>query len=289
MSQPNLPFWSIPPGLWKGETVVILGGGGSLTREQVDHVRGKRVRIVAVNKAYQLAPDADMLWGTDCGRFWQWCGGPGRLRKSEPDALEFAGEKVTLWSPDLPGDHGRFLPALAEAGVKILRHRGDGWHTGLELEPGRVRGNNAIAQLLSSVVPQAGPRRVILLGCDMVRRESGGRQVNGRWHELWPDAEPHYESQSKQRCHLATISVGGRTLELGWFDDPVYAEKTARRYQEHVNAGCLPQPELGLHGLIPRFATFAVELERQKIEVVNCSPGSAVTAFRQARLEDELP
>jgi len=53
---------------WVGERVVILGGGPSLTQEQVDYVRDK-ARVIAINTAYQLAPWADVLYFADAKWF----------------------------------------------------------------------------------------------------------------------------------------------------------------------------------------------------------------------------
>lgn len=170
--QPDLPFWSIPRS-WEGDAVAILGGGASLTQEQVDYCRDK-CRVVAINKAYRLASWADWLWGCDPHGFWQW----------EPNALEFAGTKITLWSPDLRPERARHLPELAACGVKILRHMGSGMHTGLSDNPGWVRGNNGGYQAINAAA-LTGAKLIILLGMDMRA---------GHWHEPWPMPEPNYET-----------------------------------------------------------------------------------------------
>lgn len=56
------------PRLWPGATVVIIAGGASLTREDVEFCRGK-ARVVAVNDAYRLAPWADLFYACDA-RWW---------------------------------------------------------------------------------------------------------------------------------------------------------------------------------------------------------------------------
>ena len=70
MNIPELPYWSIPK-CWPGECVAILGGGFSLTQAQVDHCRG-RCRVIAINRAFKLAPWSDWLYGCDSDRFWTW-------------------------------------------------------------------------------------------------------------------------------------------------------------------------------------------------------------------------
>src|SRR5688572_2955592 len=60
------------PRLWPGYTFVCIGGGPSLTVEDVEVVKQAamtdQVKVVAVNDAYRLAPWADVLYGFD----WQW-------------------------------------------------------------------------------------------------------------------------------------------------------------------------------------------------------------------------
>ncbi len=62
-----MTFYSIPR-CFDGDTVVVVGGGPSLTSEQVALARRAqargRCRIVAINKAFTLFPEADWLWGT---------------------------------------------------------------------------------------------------------------------------------------------------------------------------------------------------------------------------------
>src|SRR4026207_2563324 len=56
------------PQLGPGETVVILASGPSLCLEDVEYCRGE-ARIIAVNNAWELAPDAEGLGAAD-GRWW---------------------------------------------------------------------------------------------------------------------------------------------------------------------------------------------------------------------------
>lgn len=58
------------PGLWRGETAFILGGGPSLKGFDFERVRGQG-RVIAVNNAFIKAPWADMLYFADV-RWWRW-------------------------------------------------------------------------------------------------------------------------------------------------------------------------------------------------------------------------
>lgn len=67
--------------------VVILGGGPSLTQEQIDLVRGK-ARVIAINNAYLRAPWADVLYAPDA-RWW-------RRHGSRAELHAFQGQRCCL-------------------------------------------------------------------------------------------------------------------------------------------------------------------------------------------------
>jgi len=131
----------VVPVLCPGGTVVCLGGGPSLTREDVEACRGKAT-VLAINDAYRLAPWADVLYGAD-SKWWGWHKG----------VSSFAGLKFSL-QPD----------AGQWPGVQVLRNTGEG---GLELDPSGLRtGRNSGYQAINLAV-HLGATRVLLLGYDM--------------------------------------------------------------------------------------------------------------------------
>ena len=145
----------IPKGLprWPGETVAILGGGPSLTRDQVDACRG-RCRVIAINRAYQLAPWADMLHAHDAS-FWQ----------NHPGALDFAGVKTTGHAPIDPS-----VMLIKMTPKNVAGRMGVPFSDPMRpVHAGRDSGYQAeqIAALL-------GAARVLLLGMDA--------RSNGHWH-----------------------------------------------------------------------------------------------------------
>lgn len=241
MAPPEIEWWSIPR-CWPGETIAIIGGGKSLTDEQIERCRG-RCRVVAINRAYVRAPWADWLWGCDPGRFWAWCSriGPERINHDEPDPLDFAGTKIAVWCPGLAGPHEQYIPTLVAEGVKVIRHGGaeEECHTGISDDPGLVKGDNSCSQLISAL-HHTGCECIILLGIDMRNERAADGRIDHRaethWHARWPTSDPDF-------------------------------------------AGIV----------IPRLRTMAEPLRARRVEVINCSPGSALDAFPRARLEDVLP
>ena len=68
-------YWEAPE-FWPGRAFVCIGGGPSLTQSQVAACKdrewgGHKVRVIAINDAYKMAPWADVLYFCD-DKWWQW-------------------------------------------------------------------------------------------------------------------------------------------------------------------------------------------------------------------------
>lgn len=171
------------PRLWPGETVAILGGGPSLTREDVEYCRGK-VRTIAINQAYQLASWADVLYACDRA-FW----------RRNPEAVQFAGLKYSLTAK--PKD----VPT-----VQVLKYRTD---HGLDLDPRYLAtGHNSGYQAINLAL-HLGATRILLLGYDMQRGPRGEQN----WHRQNPKSNSPYVKFRKAfpsivgPLHRAGVSV----------------------------------------------------------------------------------
>lgn len=126
--------WTVPPD-WRGETVVVMATGPSLTQEHADACRG--LRTIVVNNAYQLAPWADVLYFCDA-----------RWIDVHPCALKFAGLKVSLEDD------------------RVLRLE-NGGESGIDERPTHLRtGRNSGYQALNLAV-LFGAKRILLFGFDM--------------------------------------------------------------------------------------------------------------------------
>ena len=140
---------------WIGATAVLIGGGPSLTREQVAQVelvreQRRALRVIAVNDAYRLAPFADICYFAD-SEWWGW-------HKDRPDFQSFAGQKCSI--SDSGGN-------IKDPAVHILRNaNGRGHSFGLSLDPKQiVTGSNSGYQALNIAV-LAGAKTIILIGFD---------------------------------------------------------------------------------------------------------------------------
>lgn len=141
LRRPPRVFPSVPK-LWPGSTVVCIASGPSLTRDDVEYVRG-RARVIVVNDNYRLAPWADALYAADAG-WW----------REHRDTAAFTGLKFGI------GPSGSGMPKS----VMTLRNTGTG---GLEIDPtGMKTGRNSGYQAINLAV-HLGAKRILLLGYDM--------------------------------------------------------------------------------------------------------------------------
>ena len=163
--------------------MAILAGGRTLSQVDVDHAFQRCDAVIAINRAFRLAPTAAWLYGCDAD--------PTRFWGMHPEATEFAGTKIVVRPcGDVSSMPARWsiLARLGEAGVKILRHSGLEYpcgpkHEGASPDPRIVRGNNSLFQILS-IIAHTGASTVLLLGADM----RGGHFHGGYPHQ----GEPNY-------------------------------------------------------------------------------------------------
>ena len=134
--------------VWPGETAVCIGGGPSLTVEDVEYVRGK-ARVIAINDAYRLAPWADILYAADV-KWW----------RAHQGAPGFAGKKYSISRTPKTGskEHDARWPD-----INVLRNTG---RFGLETDASGLRnGMHGGAQAIGLAF-HLGVTRVLLLGYD---------------------------------------------------------------------------------------------------------------------------
>jgi len=225
---PGSRFSEVLPA-WVGETVVLLGGGPSLTLEQVEMVRAADVRCIAVNDAYLVAPWANVQYAADAHwHRWHTEGiAKPMLGLTAADVrarwLGFQGQKCSI--QDSGGsDLG--------PSVHIMRNRDHpGRSMGLSLDPQfLVTGFNSGFQSLNLAV-LAGAKRILLVGFD-------GQPTDGR---------DHFHGSHPRPTPPAAY--------------PLYRQAMSAAENALITAG---------------------------VEVLNCSPGSAINSFPKVQLETAL-
>jgi hypothetical protein len=126
----------------KYETIVILAGGASLTKQDVEYVEKCNTNIMGINDAYRICNRLDYLYGCD-RKWWNW----HWARVNELPCLKFALE-------DVDGRQG--IIQMKNGGISGLSFE---WP---KLRTGKNSGHQAInlAILLKY-------KKIILLGYDM--------------------------------------------------------------------------------------------------------------------------
>jgi hypothetical protein len=150
------------------DTFVLIGGGPSLTLDDVASVRG-RARVIAINDAYLLAPWAEILYAAD--RTWI------DAHHGVPD---FQGLKYSIDSHD----------TVSRPDWTVLKNTGP---LGLELDPAGLRaGLNSGYQAINLAV-HFGAKQIVLLGYDLSPDES-----REHWFPDPPDRQPSPYSQMRE-------------------------------------------------------------------------------------------
>jgi hypothetical protein len=201
----------VPP-LWKDGAAVLIGGGPSITQDQIDLIREAHksgsIYVIAINNAYEIAPWADVLYACDAV-WWKW-----HYEKT----LDFQGLKITR-SLKAKQNYPDLIWIEGEAHDQGLSRRQD------SIVNGRIGGYQAI-----NLAVNFGAKRILLVGFDM--RDIGGLS---HWHGDHPNMQR-----------------------------PIWKHR------------------------IEHFKNMLPDLKERSIEVINCSPGSALDAFPMSDLVHAL-
>lgn len=164
------------PRAWPDSTIVLIAGGASLTRPQVESARqawiNHQVRVIGCNNAYQIAPWVDALYAAD--REW-WELHIEAVRDVHLALLYSQDEKVCdmygLW----------YVPGRDEDGISTdsgCIHRGT---------PGAHSGFQAL-----NLAVHLGAKRILLLGFDCHTRSPARKHWFGN-HPGMMDKAPQYD------------------------------------------------------------------------------------------------
>jgi len=158
------------PRLFPNETIVCIGDGPSLTREDVNYCKDK-AKIIAINYSIQLAPWADIWYGYHTSQMLSY------FDRNKTNAKIYSCEKDNFvdW-PNIPSS-GNY---------------------GLELDPRYIRGgHNSGYQAINVAYHLAGPKsKIILLGYDC---KSNDGTINWQGHKVQPKFEV-YEFDLWLKC-----------------------------------------------------------------------------------------
>ena len=145
------------PPLWRNGTAVIVGGGPSITQDQIDLIQEAyekgNIHVIAINNAYQIAPWADVLYACDV-IWWKWY---------YKDTLDFQGLRITR-SLSAKQKYPDLIWIEGETHDQGLSKRQD------SIVNGRIGGYQAI-----NLAVNFGAKKILLIGYDMeIIRTSNG-------------------------------------------------------------------------------------------------------------------
>jgi hypothetical protein len=158
------PFSKIMP-VWAGRTVVIVGGGPSLTEDQLRLCAKTDWGCIAINDSYRVAPWADLLYFAD-PQWWLW-------HHDDYYFKSFTGQTVTV------ADTQKVPPAKTLHRLDIRAGQG------LSSDPTKVHAGLNSGYQCINIAYLAGAKRIVLLGFDM--HFPGGVS---HWHGGHPEKVP---------------------------------------------------------------------------------------------------
>ena len=197
---------------WAGLPVIIIGGGPSLSSEQIETARRAcatgRCKAIAINDAYLWADWADVLYAADSS-WWA-----DHARGIPKPMLKLNAAQVRERFEAFQGDRCAVQNSgsdITDARVHLLRNKnvdpnGRGIHgTGLSLDPGAlVTGSHSGWQALNVAV-LAGARDSILIGFD------GQVAKDGRTH--WSGGHPMPTPEAAYAQYRKAFSLGESDLK----------------------------------------------------------------------------
>lgn len=145
------------PRIFEGEPVIIVAGGPSLKDFDFDRLAGKNV--IAVNRALEFVPTAQVLWWTDA-KFWF------------HNSVKILAHPAP-WKATCTINYGGI-----ELPETIHRYRFTG-HKGFDPDPGCLRSGNNSTYAAMHLAAHLGPSAIILLGLDMKHGPLGETHFHG--------------------------------------------------------------------------------------------------------------
>lgn len=177
-------YWAVPQ-LWPGRTVVVIGGGPSLTAEDVEHCHGK-APVIAINDAYRLAGWCTWLHACD-SKWWRWHASQGAL---DIDCIR------TTIDPLVP-------PAWAH----LLQNTGT---YGFDPRPWCLCTGNSSGYQGVCIAMHGGATRIVLLGFDYAPDDDGKEH----WFGAHPETYPVDYAAMRDSFELLAPSIEERSIEV---------------------------------------------------------------------------
>jgi hypothetical protein len=144
-------YYTVEP-TWKDEACIILACGPSVASQDLSLLSGNRV--IAINDAWKLYPNADVLFSGD----W-------RFFKNNPDLSGYTGPMIACVSPE----------SFASIPDNRKVHIGRGPRRGLTYDRTKVAGQYTCVGQAANFAFHRGCNKIILVGVDLGPGKNGNR------------------------------------------------------------------------------------------------------------------
>jgi len=155
----------VPPIFRNASPVAIVAGGSSLRNVDWNLFRG--MNVIALNRAYQVIPDANVLFWSDF-RFWRYYGGTTSFYGDPGVMLHSARWKIT----------GNKLPQNVD-GIIHMNFTG---RDGFDPDPNHLRSGRNTGYAAIHLALHLEATSIVLFGYDMGLSEKG----RTHWHNGYP-------------------------------------------------------------------------------------------------------
>ncbi len=248
------PIWTPEP-LFAGETVFCVACGPSVPNDIAAKLVGKRV--IAVNSAIYKIPAADVLFFTDAGWFEMFGEDYGRNKLLSGKPGNDVWPRRTFLER-LPG----LVVSFAPVAKRVLDDPASPFEMARRPRVMRVKAQGAAT---------AQPRQAGAKGFEPRFPPAGSREIWGG------------RSSGHTAISLA-IAMGAKRVAMVGYDMRVVGGR------EHFHADYKGGRDLSIYAneFVPGFNGWNESAWASGCEVLNCTPGSAVTEFATANLEDVL-
>lgn len=169
--------------MWRGSTCYVVGGGPSVSCDEIAKLEGRRV--IVVNRAYKDAPWADVLFFWDCDFWTTWLS----------SIRQFAGLKVTACERHRDSDELHVLERVLSV-------------EGIGTDPAKLHQNRSSGACAIELARHLGAKRIVLVGFDM--RKVGGRD---NYHSDYPKPDRYPKRPDKYAWFLGAFPAIARDLE----------------------------------------------------------------------------
>lgn len=174
-------FGKIEP-IWENQTVYLIGGGPSLKGFDWSRLDGKHV--IAINRAFEVIPSAEVLYWTD-SRFYKWYkDGIDKFK-----GLKFTCRPIT----DNPGN------------ITILKPNSS---VSIDMRPDHISSGNNSGFGAINLAIKLGAKRIYLLGFDMTSKEN-----ETHWHSGYSVTHNH-SIYSKMQSQLSMLPEQLKKMEI---------------------------------------------------------------------------